>query len=139
MPHRLTPEITNTYWVNLIGRGYPYPRRDFRWCTDRMKIDTSNRFIKKVLQSQAVAKLGQLKYQAEKHQLHLKDYDLQIFRELDFFRIQGDELMMGSTERRQLETSPTYAGLCAEKDALLDVYQNSLRIACARIQSLRKR
>ena len=47
--------------------------------------------------------------------------------------------MMGSTERRQLEASPTYAGLCAERDMLLDIYQNSLRIACARIQSLRKR
>ena len=39
IPHRLVPEVTNTFWVNLIGRGYPYPRRDFRWCTDRMKID----------------------------------------------------------------------------------------------------
>ena len=47
--------------------------------------------------------------------------------------------MMGSTEHRQLEASPTYAGLCAERDTLLDIYQNSLHIACARIQSLRKR
>ena len=31
IPHRLTPAIENTFWVNLIGRGYPYPRRDFRW------------------------------------------------------------------------------------------------------------
>ena len=106
---------------------------------DRNHLADAYRFIKKVLQSQAVAKLGQLKYQAEKHQLHLKDHDLQIFRELDFFRIQGDELMMGSTERRQLEASPTYAGLCAKRDVLLDIYQNCLRIACARIQSLRKR
>ena len=106
---------------------------------DRNHLADAYRFIKKVLQSQAVAKLGQLKFQAEKHQLRLKDSDLQIFRELKFFRIQGDELMMGSTERRQLEASPTYAGLCAERDELLDIYQNSLRIACARIQSLRKR
>ena len=105
---------------------------------DRNHLADAYRFIKKVLQSQAVAKLGQLKFQAEKHQLQLKEYDLRIFRELDFFRIQGDDLMMGSTERRQLETSPTYAGLCAERDALLDIYQNSLRIACARIQSLRR-
>lgn len=39
VPHRLRPSINNTFWVNLIGRGYPYPRRNFRWCTDRMKID----------------------------------------------------------------------------------------------------
>ncbi len=106
---------------------------------DRNHLADAYRFVKKVLQSQAVAKLGQLKYQAEKHQLRLKDNDLQIFRELEFFRIQGDELMMGSTEHRQLEASPTYAGLCAERDTLLDIYQNSLHIACARIQSLRKR
>ena len=55
VPHRLTPAITNTFWVNLIGRGYPYPRRDFRWCTDRMKIDASNRFIKSILDAESEA------------------------------------------------------------------------------------
>lgn len=106
---------------------------------DRNHLADAYRLIKKVLQSQAVAKLDQLKYQAEKHQLHLKEHDLRIFRELDFFRIQGDNLMMGSTERKQLEASPTYTGLCAKRDALLEIYHNSLRIAGARIQSLRKR
>ncbi len=24
--HRLTPTIDNTFWVNFIGRGYPFPR-----------------------------------------------------------------------------------------------------------------
>ena len=33
IPHRLTPTTSNSFWVNLIGRGYPYPRRNFRWCT----------------------------------------------------------------------------------------------------------
>lgn len=47
--------------------------------------------------------------------------------------------MMGSMERKQLEASPTYIGLCAKKDTLLEMYHNSLRIAGARIQSLRKR
>ena len=106
---------------------------------DRNHLADAYRLIKRVLQSQAVAKLDQLKYQAEKYQLHLKEHDLRIFRELDFFRIQGDNLMMGSTERRQLEASPTYTELCAKKDALLEIYHNSLRIAVARIQSLRKR
>lgn len=26
--HRLTPEIDNTFWVNLLGRGYPFPRKN---------------------------------------------------------------------------------------------------------------
>lgn len=44
-PHRLTPQISDTFWVNLIGRGYPAPRPKFRWCTERLKINPSNRFI----------------------------------------------------------------------------------------------
>lgn len=43
--HRLTPKTADTFWVNLIGRGYPAPRPKFRWCTLRMKITPSNEFI----------------------------------------------------------------------------------------------
>jgi DNA sulfur modification protein DndC len=35
---RTTPALDDTFWVNLLGRGYPAPNRHFRWCTDRMKI-----------------------------------------------------------------------------------------------------
>ena len=41
----LHPEVDQTFWVNLIGRGYPTPVREFRWCTDRMKIRPSANFI----------------------------------------------------------------------------------------------
>ncbi|WP_134681546.1 DNA phosphorothioation system sulfurtransferase DndC [Paracoccus ravus] len=40
------PEISQTFWVNLIGRGYPSPNRTFRWCTDRMKIQPTSSYIK---------------------------------------------------------------------------------------------
>lgn len=43
--HRLTPELSDGFWVNLIGRGYPAPRQKFRWCTERLKIRPANRFI----------------------------------------------------------------------------------------------
>ncbi|AST07066.1 sulfurtransferase DndC [Anoxybacillus flavithermus] len=42
---KVVPDIKNTFWVNLIGRGYPAPRQKFRWCTDRLKIDPANAFI----------------------------------------------------------------------------------------------
>jgi DNA sulfur modification protein DndC len=42
---KVMPDIKNTFWVNLIGRGYPAPRQKFRWCTDRLKIDPANAFI----------------------------------------------------------------------------------------------
>lgn len=44
--HKVTPALNNTFWINLIGRGYPSPRQHFRWCTDRLKIEPTNNFIK---------------------------------------------------------------------------------------------
>jgi len=41
----LKPKLDDSFWVNLIGRGYPSPNRWFRWCTDRLKIRPANRYI----------------------------------------------------------------------------------------------
>ncbi|MGA0559257.1 DNA phosphorothioation system sulfurtransferase DndC [Larkinella sp. VNQ87] len=43
---KTTPRLEDTFWVNLIGRGYPAPNNVFRWCTERLKIDPTTRFIK---------------------------------------------------------------------------------------------
>jgi DNA sulfur modification protein DndC len=40
------PKADQTFWVNLIGRGYPSPSRTFRWCTDRMKIQPTSHYIR---------------------------------------------------------------------------------------------
>jgi DNA sulfur modification protein DndC len=44
---RTTPRLEDTFWVNLIGRGYPAPNNMFRWCTERLKINPTSEFIKK--------------------------------------------------------------------------------------------
>ena len=44
--HRLTPAMDNTFWVNFLGRGYPFPRKKLRWCTDRLKIQPVNTFVR---------------------------------------------------------------------------------------------
>ena len=44
-PHQLMPKPENSFWTNLIGKGYPAPRPKFRWCTERLKIWPSNEFI----------------------------------------------------------------------------------------------
>jgi DNA sulfur modification protein DndC len=49
VPHKLTPGVKNTFWVNLIGKGYPYPRKNFRWCTDRLKIKPTNVFVQEMI------------------------------------------------------------------------------------------
>ena len=43
--HEVTPDANQTFWVNLLGRGYPAPTKAFRWCTERMKINPVNAFI----------------------------------------------------------------------------------------------
>lgn len=42
---KVMPTVNDSFWVNLIGRGYPAPTTRFRWCTERMKINPANRFI----------------------------------------------------------------------------------------------
>jgi len=44
-----TPKLEDTFWVNLIGRGYPAPNNIFRWCTERLKINpTTKRILEKI-------------------------------------------------------------------------------------------
>ena len=45
----LHPRVEETFWVNLIGKGYPAPRHKFRWCTERLKIKPSNRYISDIV------------------------------------------------------------------------------------------
>ena len=44
--HMVYPKTGETFWVNLIGKGYPAPTTQFRWCTERMKITPVSDFIK---------------------------------------------------------------------------------------------
>jgi len=67
-PNRLTPKVSDSFWVNLIGRGYPAPRLKFRWCTERLKIHPSNDFIRRVVQDsgEAILVLGTRKAESSK-------------------------------------------------------------------------
>lgn len=48
------PLPERSFWANVIGRGFPTPRINgtFRWCTDRLKIQPSGRFIEKIIEEQ---------------------------------------------------------------------------------------
>ena len=43
--HTVKPEVDQSFWVNLLGKGYAAPTKAFRWCTERMKINPINTFI----------------------------------------------------------------------------------------------
>jgi DNA sulfur modification protein DndC len=66
-PQRLTPRVEDSFWVNLIGKGYPAPRHKFRWCTERLKIRPSNGFIMQVVNrtGEAILLLGARKAESQ--------------------------------------------------------------------------
>ncbi len=60
--HLLKPPPEQSFWVNIIGRGYPPPNRIFRWCTQRLKIDPVTTFVQRRMEngywSEAILHLG---------------------------------------------------------------------------------
>jgi DNA sulfur modification protein DndC len=57
---RTHPVPDESFWVNMLGKGYPAPNRTFRWCTDRMKIRPTSRFIRELVSKtgEAILLLG---------------------------------------------------------------------------------
>ena len=51
------PPIDQTFWVNIIGRGYIPPTRNFRWCTDRMKVFPTGGFLEDLVREHGEAVL----------------------------------------------------------------------------------
>jgi DNA sulfur modification protein DndC len=43
--YMVEPQLNDTFFVKVLGYGYPAPNKWFRWCTDRLKIQPANRFI----------------------------------------------------------------------------------------------
>ncbi|MEQ1586826.1 MAG: DNA phosphorothioation system sulfurtransferase DndC [Cyclobacteriaceae bacterium] len=58
--HQTMPVLDDTFWVKLIGLGYPAPNKFYRWCTERLKIDPTTRFIKETtsMNEEAIILLG---------------------------------------------------------------------------------
>ncbi len=83
VPHKLTPEVENTFWVNLIGKGYPAPRNKFRWCTERLKIMPSNKFIRDVVRSngEAILVLGTRKAESQRRAITMSKHESKRVRE----------------------------------------------------------
>ena len=70
------PCVDQTFWVNVIGRGYIPPTRTFRWCTDRMKIAPTTRFIKRITAShkRSVLLVGTRKSESSSRRRRMENY-----------------------------------------------------------------
>lgn len=65
--HKVYPDVDDSFWINLIGRGYPAPNQTFRWCTDRLKIDPADQFIQDTISEngEAIVILGARKAESK--------------------------------------------------------------------------
>lgn len=84
IPKRLIPDYDNTFWVNLIGRGYPFPRMKYRWCTDRLKIQPVNNFIKSKIaeHGEIILVLGTRKQESTRRNRTMTNLEKKRVREL---------------------------------------------------------
>ena len=82
-PNLLIPNIEDTFWVNLIGKGYPAPRPKFRWCTNRLKIKSANTFMFKIAaeKGEAVIVLGTRKAESSNRSRNIKESEEKSQRE----------------------------------------------------------
>lgn len=55
--HVAKPNPEESFWVNLIGKGYPPPHNRFRWCTKRLKVQPMDRLVRS-LEGRAVIVTG---------------------------------------------------------------------------------
>lgn len=71
------PEAEKSFWVNLIGRGYPPPNRSFRWCTDRLKIRPTAGFVEKKISEigRVILLIGVRRAESSNRARTIKKYD----------------------------------------------------------------
>jgi DNA sulfur modification protein DndC len=77
-PHLLYPDIKETFWFSLIGKGYPAPRHGFRWCTERLKIRPTNYFVRRIIRvsGEVLLILGTRKAESTKRAATMTKYEV---------------------------------------------------------------
>ncbi|WP_368915480.1 DNA phosphorothioation system sulfurtransferase DndC [Exiguobacterium acetylicum] len=76
---KVKPLTEKTFWSNIIGRGYPTPNQTFRWCTDRLKIDPADRFIKDKVNrfGEVIMVLGVRSKESQSRGNSIKEHEIQ--------------------------------------------------------------
>jgi DNA sulfur modification protein DndC len=76
--HETQPPLEESFWVKLIGLGYPAPNKFYRWCTERLKINPTTRFIlDKVNENgEAIILLGTRKDESSTRAASMKKHEL---------------------------------------------------------------
>ena len=72
------PKTEDSFWVCLLGKGFPAPSNMFRWCTERLKIRNADRFINERVSEygEAIVVLGTRKDESGSRQQLMNLYEI---------------------------------------------------------------
>lgn len=72
------PRLEDSFWVSIIGRGYPVPNNAFRWCTDKMKVKPTSRFISEQVaeDGKAIILIGTRKAESSTRAQSIKKHEI---------------------------------------------------------------
>lgn len=73
-----TPQIEDTFWSCIIGKGYPVPNNAFRFCTEKMKIKPTSRFITEQIaeDGEAIVLIGTRLSESQQRAKSIKKHDI---------------------------------------------------------------
>lgn len=75
---RTTPQLEDTFWSCVIGKGYPVPNNSFRFCTDKMKIKPTSKFItdQVVADGEAIVLVGTRLTESQQRERSIKKHEI---------------------------------------------------------------
>lgn len=72
--HILKAELSNRFFVKIIGRGYPPPTSFFRWCTKELRIKPVEQFIRAHLAEEAIVCLGTRSSESQQRRRNISSF-----------------------------------------------------------------
>ena len=73
-----TPQLEDTFWCCVIGKGYPVPNNSFRFCTEKMKIKPTSKFItdQVVADGEAIVLVGTRLTESQARERSIKRHEI---------------------------------------------------------------
>lgn len=139
--HITKPCIDETFWVNVIGRGYIPPTRNFRWCTDRMKIAPTTSLIKRITASsrRSILLIGTRKSESVSRKRRMESYEKKGRRMSPHNQIKScrvfspiAELTDDEVWETLMQSTPPWGG---DHKNLITLYRNALGGECPVVMS----
>jgi DNA sulfur modification protein DndC len=75
---KTTPKLDESFWINVIGKGYPVPNSTFRWCTDKLKIRPTSSFLHEKIdeKGEAIVLLGTRYDESQSRERSMKRHEI---------------------------------------------------------------